>query len=81
MRKLLHGQRYPEYAGGLAKYFESPHYQAEQMLAGLLPDSQGRLDVLFDFSSVGAYHNGTFEHANRSCGAPWTRGGRFFTST
>ena len=58
-------QRYPEYAGGLAKYFESPHYQAEQMLAALLPDSQGRLDVLFDFSSVGPYHNGTFEHAIR----------------
>ena len=56
-------ERYPEYAGGLAKYAESAHYQAEQMLPALLPDSQGRLDLLFDFSSVGAYHNGTFEHA------------------
>jgi hypothetical protein len=32
-------------------------------LAALLPDSDGRQDVLFDFSDVGSYHNGTIDAA------------------
>jgi len=53
--------RYPEYISNIGKYLESAHYQAECLLTGLLPDRDGRLDLLFDFSSVGPYYNGTFE--------------------
>jgi hypothetical protein len=33
------------------------------MLTALLPDGEGRRDIVFDFSSMGTYHNGTFEAA------------------
>src|SRR5579872_7302826 len=33
------------------------------MMSALLPDSAGRLDLVFDFSSMGTYHNGTFAAA------------------
>ena len=55
----------PEYCTGIAGYLESVHYEAEHMLAAMLPDGAGKLDLLFDFSSVGPYHNGTFEVAKR----------------
>lgn len=53
--------RYPEYAPSVSKYFNGEHYQAERLMGGLLEDRAGRLDIVFDFSSVGPYHNGTFE--------------------
>jgi GT2 family glycosyltransferase len=56
-------ERYPEYPRSIAKYFNGVHFQAESMLSALLPDSDGRLDVVFDFSSMGSYHNGTFAAA------------------
>jgi GT2 family glycosyltransferase len=56
-------ERYPEYKRSLTKYFDGIHCQAENMLSALLPDSDGRLDVVFDFSSMGSYHNGTFAAA------------------
>ena len=59
---LLH-ERYPEYPRSTAKYFKGVHFQAESMLSALLPDSEGRRDLVFDFSSMGTYHNGTFEAA------------------
>jgi len=46
------------------------------MLTALLPDALGRLDLVFDFSSVGASHNGTFEAAKHilQCATEnWTR--------
>lgn len=52
--------RYPEYRAGIAQHEDSALYRAEEMLAALLPDTGGRLDIVFDFSSVGPYHNGTF---------------------
>jgi GT2 family glycosyltransferase len=54
-------RRYPEYAPSINKYFDGVHCQAERLVAGMLPDPGGRLDLVFDFSSVGLYHNGTFE--------------------
>ena len=54
-------ERYPEYTRSIDKYFSGVHFQAEEMLTALLPDSEGRLDLVFDFSSMGTYHNGTFE--------------------
>ena len=56
-------ERYPEYPRSIAKYFNGPQFQAEKMLTALLPASDGRLDLVFDFSSMGTYHNGTFEAA------------------
>lgn len=56
-------ERYPEYPRSISKYFEGVHYQAETMLPALLPDSEGKLDLVFDFSSMGTYHNGTFAAA------------------
>lgn len=56
-------QRYPEYPRSIARYFNGLHFQAESMLSALLPDSEGRLDLVFDFSSMGTYHNGTFAAA------------------
>jgi GT2 family glycosyltransferase len=55
------GSRYPEFVPSVNRYFQSEHYQGECLLTGLLPDREGRLDVVFDLSSVGPYHNGTFE--------------------
>ena len=56
-------RRYPEFMANVQAYEGGPHYEAESLLAGLLPDCYGRLDLLFDFSSVGPYHNGTFTAA------------------
>ena len=59
----LLSERYPEYPRSITKYFSGIHFQAESMMSALLPDSEGRLDLVFDFSSMGTYHNGTFEAA------------------
>ena len=57
--------RYPEYYPSVARYTESAEYQAEKRLEALIPDSDGRLDLVFDLSMAGAYHCGTFEVAKR----------------
>ncbi len=56
-------RRYPEFKTSVDVYEGGPHFEAQGLLAGLLPDRQGRLSVLFDFTSVGPYHNGTFTAA------------------
>jgi GT2 family glycosyltransferase len=56
----LLNERFPEYQPSIRRYFSSERYEAERLLVGLLPDRDGRLDLLFDFSTVGPYHNGTF---------------------
>ena len=52
--------RYPEYPALVHDFFESPEHHAERLLATLIPDADGRIDVAFDLSAFGAYHNGTF---------------------
>jgi glycosyltransferase involved in cell wall biosynthesis len=52
-------QRYPESEWGIQRYLNGERYEAERVLAGLLADSEGRQDLLFDFSSMGRHHNGT----------------------
>jgi GT2 family glycosyltransferase len=59
----LLNDRFPEYLPNVMEYFESPQCEAERLLTGMLTDSSGRRDIVFDFSSVGAYHAGTFEAA------------------
>jgi len=56
----LLNERYPEYAPSVERYRNGAHFQAELLLAGLLPDKEGRLDLVFDLSSLELYHNGTF---------------------
>lgn len=56
---LLH-ERYPEYQELVSRYYRSPEYRAESLLEALDPVNGRRL-IAFDFSSFGAFHNGTFE--------------------
>jgi GT2 family glycosyltransferase/glycosyltransferase involved in cell wall biosynthesis len=58
-------RRYNEYPTAVRDYFNSAQYRAEEMLSALLPDSEGRLDLVFDFSSMGPYHNGTSDVGKR----------------
>jgi GT2 family glycosyltransferase len=53
-------QRYPEYANHTLAFYDAPETLAERLMATLLPDAEGKLDVAFDFSSFRAAHNGTF---------------------
>jgi GT2 family glycosyltransferase len=54
-------ERYPEFGSHAAAYYHTPEYLAENLLATLLPDQDGKLDLAFDFSSFRAAHNGTFQ--------------------
>lgn len=58
--KILH-DRYPEFPKLISNYFNSVEYRSESLIEGLLPDSSGKLNIAFDFTSLGTYHNGTFE--------------------
>lgn len=52
--------RYPEYLPSIHAYFSSPEYRAEDLIeyaAGV----DGEPTIAFDFSTFGAYFNGTFE--------------------
>ena len=53
--------RYPEYGGYTAAYYHSPEATAELLLAQLVPDAEGCLDIGLDFSSFRAAYNGTFQ--------------------
>ncbi|KWZ45296.1 hypothetical protein WS73_13915 [Burkholderia savannae] len=52
--------RYPEYLPLIRAYFSSPEHQAEALVEYLESDD-GKLTFAFDFSTFGAYYNGTFE--------------------
>ncbi len=53
-------RRYPEYAACTGAHFTAPETTAEQLLAELIPDTEGQLDFAFDFSSFMPAYNGTF---------------------
>ena len=53
--------RYPEYGAYTASYYHSPEAAAETLLAQLVPDESGCVDVALDFSSFRAAHNGTYQ--------------------
>jgi hypothetical protein len=68
-------QRFPEYAPSVGAYAASPEYRAEHLLAGLIPDCRGKVDILFDLSNLRAVHNGTFQSMReilREAAAGWT---------
>ncbi len=54
-------RRYPEYAAHTRRYYETPEFIAERLLACLVPDADGKLDVALDCSSFYPSHNGTFQ--------------------
>ncbi len=61
VNRAILDRRFPEYAAFTSAYFSSPERTAEQLLATLVPDADGRLDLAFDFSSFTPIHNGTFQ--------------------
>jgi GT2 family glycosyltransferase len=52
---------HPEFLPLVRRYEASPHFRAERLMTGLLPDAQGRLKVVFDLTGMGQHHNGTNE--------------------
>jgi GT2 family glycosyltransferase len=52
---------HPEFLPLVRRYEASPHFRAERLMSGLLPDAQGRLKVVFDLTGMGQHHNGTNE--------------------
>ena len=54
-------KRYPEYAAHTRRYYDTPEFIAERLLACLVPGADGRLDVALDCSSFYPSHNGTFQ--------------------
>lgn len=66
-------KRYPEFSALVNRYNSSAIYRAEkQITAATIPDLP---IVLFDFSHVGPYHNGTFEAATsilKACLDAWS---------
>ena len=52
---------HPEFLPLVRRYEASPHFRAERLMTGLLPDGQGRLKVVFDLTGMGQHHNGTNE--------------------
>jgi hypothetical protein len=59
----LLNRRYPEFHRATGYYFGGADYRAQAAMAGLVPDDEGRLRVLFDGRMLRPFHNGTFEHA------------------
>ena len=55
--------RYPEYPRAVDRYFNSIQYKAEYLTAGLVPNANGKLRILFDARTIGPYFSGTFELA------------------
>lgn len=53
---------HPEFLPMVRRYEASAHFRAERLMAGLLPDTKGRLRVCFDLTAMGQHHNGTNEH-------------------
>lgn len=60
---LILDERYPEYAPSVHRYFSSSSFKAITLLDGLVRDTEGKLSIAFDWTSVGEYHNGTFRAA------------------
>jgi GT2 family glycosyltransferase len=53
---------HPEFLPLVRRYEGSARYRAEALMAGLLPEADGRIRVVFDLTGMGQHHNGTNEH-------------------
>ena len=67
-RAILDG-RYPEYAVHTRRHYDTPEVIAEQLLACLVPDQDGKLDAAIDCSSFTATHNGTMQAGRQTIAA------------
>jgi GT2 family glycosyltransferase len=54
-------KRYPEYEVLINNYFGGENFKAESLIAQLIPNENNKLEIGFDFSIFGPFHNGTFE--------------------
>ena len=70
--------RYPHYDVAVRRYLEGRHYRAEHLLAGLVPDGEGRLRLLFDGRDLNAVHDAAGELARALIGAFTARFGSEF---
>ncbi|MGB8840411.1 MAG: glycosyltransferase [Aliidongia sp.] len=61
VNRALLDRRYPEYGAYTGAHYTAPETLAEELLATLIPNAAGRLDLAFDFSSFVPAHNGTFQ--------------------
>lgn len=52
---------HPQFLPLVSRYENSPHYRAEQLMAGILPGVDGKIKVAFDLSGMGQHYNGTNE--------------------
>jgi len=50
---------HPEFTPLLRQYERSSHFRAEQLLAGMLPDGEGRISLVFDLTSARSRGDGT----------------------
>lgn len=69
-------ERYPEYGPYTAAFYDSPAALAEQLMAALLPDAEGKRDIALDFSSFRPAHNGTYQAGRQllaAASAQWTQ--------
>jgi glycosyltransferase involved in cell wall biosynthesis len=62
--EILHA-RFPYLEAEIARYENSPDARARKLLAGLSPDADGRLNIVFDCNNIGNLRNGTTELAKR----------------
>jgi GT2 family glycosyltransferase len=53
---------HPEFLPLVRRFENSPHFRAERLLSGLLPEADGRIRLVFDLTGMGQHYNGTNEH-------------------
>jgi GT2 family glycosyltransferase len=54
---------HPEFLPLVRRYEDSPHYRAERLMTGLIPDREERTKIAFDLTGMGQHYNGTNEQA------------------
>ena len=59
------GARFPYLRKEVARYEASPDQRTRKLLAGLRPQADGRLNIIFACNNLGNIHNGTSELAKR----------------
>ena len=58
-------ERYPHYKKEIQNYFKSAKFISEKLISQINLLENNSLEIAFDLSNVGDYHNGTFEAAKQ----------------
>jgi GT2 family glycosyltransferase len=58
-------ERYPYYRDEIHKYFNSSEFISEKLISRINLFENNSIEIAFDLSNVGDYHNGTFEAAKQ----------------